>query len=379
MKVERPHHNIPSLDGIRAIAIMLVVVSHLVQSQSFLGSNLTGHLVELGQLGVRIFFVLSGFLITTLLLKELDTDGHIRLGRFYFRRTLRIFPPYYTLIFVTGLLAAVGWVQLNQGDIFHALSYTSNYYPTAWSLGHSWSLSVEEQFYLLWPATLLLLGKKRGIWVALAMLVLCPLIRLFYWKFVPDTGIIEFRFEAIADYLAVGCVLAGTRGWLREQRLYQRLQHSKLMLLLPLIILFITYLGRTRLVEVVSMVGMTVMIISIAACLDYCVTNHSGRIGRVLNSKPLVRVGAMSYSIYLWQQLFLNPSSSSVVNKFPLNIALVCVCALLCYHGVEQPALRFRRFLDGRLYLRRRSSLGASRVLPDPCDQAGAVQPTESI
>lgn len=379
MKAERQYQNIPSLDGLRAIAILLVIISHLAQSQTFLGANIIGHLEELGQLGVRVFFVLSGFLITRLLLKELETDGRIRLGRFYFRRTLRIFPPYYTLIIITGLLAAVGWVQLDRGDLIHALTYTTNYYPPAWSLGHSWSLSVEEQFYLLWPATLLLLGKKRGIRVALSLLLLCPVIRFLYRQFMPDIGIIEFRFEAIADCLAVGCVLAGTLDWLREQRLYQRLQRSKLMALLPVIILGIIYLGRTRLVKVYSVVGITVMALSIAACLDYCVTNHSGKIGRVLNSKPLVRIGTLSYSIYLWQQLFLNPSSSSIICRFPLNIILVCIAACLSYYMVEQPALRLRRFLDTRFYSGRRFLQHASDPLPDPCENSIAPQSAESI
>ena len=101
---------IPSLDGIRAISIALVMICHFGRDVGL------GDPFDLGSLGVRIFFVISGYLITGLLLKELDTDGGIRLGRFYFRRTLRIFPAFYFYIAVSLLLSAVGCAQLTPAE-----------------------------------------------------------------------------------------------------------------------------------------------------------------------------------------------------------------------------------------------------------------------
>jgi peptidoglycan/LPS O-acetylase OafA/YrhL len=117
-----------------------------------------------GELGVHVFFVISGFLITGLLMEELALSGRISLSRFYLRRTLRIFPAYYAYLAIAFLAAVAGWVQLAPHDLMHGLSYTSNYYPSrSWFLGHTWSLSVEEQFYLLWPALVVLTGPRRAV------------------------------------------------------------------------------------------------------------------------------------------------------------------------------------------------------------------------
>src|SRR5262249_59476597 len=97
-----------------------------------------------------------------LLLSEAAATGRIHIGRFYLRRTFRIFPPYYVFILALAVAQLAHWMELAPGDLFHTLTYTSNYHPTrSWYVGHTWSLSVEEQFYLLWPALLVVLGRPR--------------------------------------------------------------------------------------------------------------------------------------------------------------------------------------------------------------------------
>src|SRR5258708_33942090 len=146
---------VPSLDGLRALSIALVLISHLVGTRGFIVPQAIGRFFSLGELGVRVFFVISGFLITSLLLEELESEGRISLIRFYFRRTMRILPPYFTLILAVVLLEAAGWITLAPKDKLHALTYTSNYYPErSWYLGHTWSLAVEQQFYLMCAALL---------------------------------------------------------------------------------------------------------------------------------------------------------------------------------------------------------------------------------
>jgi len=102
------------------------------------------------------------------------------------------------------------------------------------------------------------------------------------------------------------------------------------------------------------LVGITVQNIGIAACIAWSVTNYTGKIGKVLNSKPMVFIGVMSYSIYLWQQLFINPKSSGVISRFPLNLILLAATSLASYYFVELPSLRIRQRLETRLFAQRR-------------------------
>src|SRR6185503_16392845 len=152
---------VPSLDGLRAISIALVVFCHMAGTRGFPISEAAGNILPFAALGVRVFFVISGFLITKLLLAEWSRTGGIDLSRFYLRRTLRIMPPYYVLLVAVAMAASVDLIRLAPGDLAHAATYTSNYAPDrSWWIGHTWSLSVEEQFYLLWPAVLLLAGRR---------------------------------------------------------------------------------------------------------------------------------------------------------------------------------------------------------------------------
>ncbi|HZS48361.1 MAG TPA: acyltransferase [Blastocatellia bacterium] len=339
---------VPSLDGLRALSITLVLVSHMIGTRGLFIPQSVGKFFALGELGVRVFFVISGFLITSLLLEELESDGKINLVRFYFRRTLRILPPYFVMVFVVILLEAGGWIALSPRDKLHALTYTANYYPErSWYLGHTWSLAVEEQFYLLWPALLILAGKRRGLAFALVLLFACPFIRLGLWWLNPQAaGEVGTRFEGICDSIAIGCVLAGTREWLHSQKLYKSILNSRLLLIVPFVVLAASALHDRPRID--FFVGFTVMNVGIVLCIDWCITNCEGRIGRMLNARPIAFIGVISYSIYLWQQIFLNRSSTSTFTRFPVNIIFAIAAALLSYYIVERPSLRLRRNLELR-------------------------------
>jgi peptidoglycan/LPS O-acetylase OafA/YrhL len=165
--------------------VSLVVASHLLWHPDFASFQpiYAKWFAPLGHLGVRVFFVISGFLITGLLLRELEATSQIALGKFYFRRVLRIFPR---LLLLPAPRFGRAGVWVGQSDPLSAATYTVNYLPQAsWYIGHAWSLSVEEQFYLLWPAVLVALGRRRGLGVALTVVMLCPLIRLSVWYLWP--------------------------------------------------------------------------------------------------------------------------------------------------------------------------------------------------
>ena len=343
-------NRIPSLDGLRAISIALVCAHHVAGTQHSPIPVAFANRLALGELGVRVFFVISGFLITGLLLKELDKERRIRLGRFYFRRTLRIFPPYYAFVLVLIVLQAMGLIELLKGDVLHALTYTSNYLPVrSWNTAHTWSLAVEEQFYLLWPAVLLLAGRRRGLMIAASLIFICPVIRLALAQLLPEAEAgIGFRFETMADALAVGCLLAGMRDWLKRQPLYNRLLSSKLFIVVPLMVVAANLMHDHW--RLFILFGFTVMNVGIALTIDWCVTNHTSRVGRLLNAGPMVYVGVISYSLYLWQQIFLNRTAAAPVNMFPVNIGLAILLALASFYLIERPSLALRQRLEKKWF-----------------------------
>ena len=353
---------IPSLDGLRGISIALVLFSHLAGTGGFPVSAAAANVWSLGSFGVTVFFVISGFLITGLLLDELARTDRIRLGRFYFRRTLRIFPPYFALLAALLAAQAIGWIALQPGDTLHAATYTSNYHTErSWYVGHTWSLSVEEQFYLLWPAVLVLAGTRRALFIAAATVLIVPIIRVAEWELFRSAGYgVGHRFETIADAIAVGCVLACARPWLHRFEPYMRLLRSPLFVLVPVFALAGNLLHDHPLLAFGA--GITVMNVCLALCLDWCVTFHDGRVGRVLNAAPLVFVGWISYSLYLWQQPFLNRASQAAIAQFPLNIILTIAAALASYYVIERPSLQLRRRIESR----RRRPAPAPPVGPDP-------------
>ena len=336
--ITRRRGPIPSLDGLRAVAIALVLIDHAAGMPKPGGawSRIYPYIIQLGIPGVALFFVLSGFLITGILLGEEESRGGISLRRFYFRRTLRIFPAFYTLVGVILLLSAFGWPHVRLDQALAPLTYTSDYVvpvlkasashmSVSWTLDHSWSLSVEEQFYLIWPAALVLLGARRAPPIAVGTILLVPLLRVLTVLALPGTNNLqyEFFFHCRADALATGCLLACLRPALHAHVRYQKLLRSPWMWLAPVaaVLAFeapqIGWALRPASAELWTLVfwgwvflGWTVMNVALALCLDWCVTNHRSIAGRMLNAKPVVAIGVLSYSIYLWQNLFLAARTS---------------------------------------------------------------------
>lgn len=326
---------IPSLDGIRAAAVLLVVLAHIEPSLNNPPFPLAAVMSSFGGLGVRIFFVLSGFLITNLLLSEMSATGSLSLGRFYLRRTLRIFPPYYALLAVVALAWTAGKVTLNDGDLLAALTYTMNYHvPAAWTLGHAWSLAVEEQFYLLWPAVLLFM-RKSGPWVLVGAIVMAPLARAAYYPF-GDMQML-YRFEASADSLAMGCLLA----YIQHQPLFTRAVSviNRAPALLILSIFALAYLNQTRFHREFVVIGIAAGNLLAAIFLGWSMVHFRGVIGTFLNSRAMAFVGKMSYSIYLWQQVFLAPEHRRIF----AGLVLTAAAATCSYYLIERPAFRLRR------------------------------------
>jgi peptidoglycan/LPS O-acetylase OafA/YrhL len=351
--IAAPGHRIPSLDGFRAISILMVLYGHLGGTRNYPGATvgvLGRWLGDLGHLGVLVFFVISGFLITTLLKAEREKTGTISLKQFYLRRVLRIFPAFYVLILALLLATWLGWIHLIGRDFLFATTYMVNYYPDhPWQIGHLWSLSIEEQFYLLWPLTLLVLRERRALILAIAAIFAAPLlraaIRAYIFRVNPHSVLADMSiFPAMFDYIATGCALALLRPWLLTQTWYLRLTASRwLLLAVPLVFLINRLDGYT----LAMLLGSPVLNVCVALLIESCTRHDRTLAGRFLNWKPAAALGVLSYSLYLWQQPFLNRHSDAWVNAFPQNLVFAFAAALLSYFVVERTFLglrnRFRR------------------------------------
>lgn len=334
---------IPCLDGIRAISISLVLLAHFVGTVGRNVPKLLLPFTKMGNLGVRIFFVISGFLITTLLISEYKKTGTISLLKFYFNRTFRIFPAFYAYIFAILIAYTTGFISLSDGDLFHAVTYTTNYHhDRAWELGHLWSLAVEEQFYLLWPAMFLLFGMRGALRVSTMYLIIGPVVRVLTWKYFPNDRVgIGESFQTVADSIATGCVFAFIKTKLDENAVFTRIQ-SRGVTVVGLIILIVVLDHFKGYISFMFPVGETVLNLSIVLFIDWCLRNSSSNLGRLLNTQPLIFMGVLSYSLYLWQQPFLNRHSDAFIASAPINLILVFLCAILSYYLVENPFLRIR-------------------------------------
>jgi len=339
---------IPSLDGLRAISILLVILGHSVSKLSHPKAyQLLGHF---GNLGVKAFFLISGFLITTLLLKEWDKSGGVSLKNFYIRRSLRIFPAFLVYVGVVVLLEARGMITLEPGDVLHALTYTMNYHMTrGWVLNHLWSLSVEEQFYLLWPAVLLLAAPGRAWKFVLAAVAVAPLIRAVMWfGFGAGPTAVSRHFEAVCDALACGCALAFFYNRLGEVTWYTRLIRARWYLLIPPALMLIAALGHKVHPWIYYVPGQTLANFGILLLLDRCIRYPEDWFGDLINWAIFRWVGVISYSLYLWQELFLDYEPEHLGLTLPWNLVLTFAVSAASYYLVEKQFLKLKDRATGQ-------------------------------
>lgn len=353
---------IPCLDGLRALSIALVLVGHLHGTTGFVAPEALFRWLPSAHMGVRVFFVISGFLITSLLIDEERRTGRISVGKFYFRRAFRIFPAFYVFIAAMFIANRLGEVPLQDWDILHAVTYTMNYnWDRSWTLGHLWSLSVEEQFYLLWPFLLVSAGIARGKWLALGCVMLAPLVRVVEFKMLPEMRIgIGETFETTADAIAAGCALAYFRDWFASRTWFGVLQQPAVMLTL----IVGAYLADhySAYVSMTYTVGETYTNVVIALAIDYCVRHSDGIVGAVLNARPLTFLGKLSYSLYLWQQPFMNEEWDRSWTHFPLNLLLAATFGFASYSLIENPLLRVRSKVERKIWTSERATEGRANA-----------------
>jgi peptidoglycan/LPS O-acetylase OafA/YrhL len=323
----------PALDGLRAVAVLIVLAHH-------------SWLLPGGWIGVDVFFVLSGYLITSILAHELHQTGSVSFGRFYLRRALRLTPPLAVICLVQFARAPF---TAHAGEIREA-TIVGGLYLENWTnvfhfgdpgvMGHTWSLAVEEQFYWLWPVALVLIVRRRPIlWLSGALAVML-IARAVGWVEGAGDGVLQYTFLRPCG-LFIGCLLA----------LAPKVEGPRFAVPVMLAaILLLAVVGREQqgAVLLFGPLAASVMAAGTIACL------HGGGLSvAALSWGPLRYVGRISYGLYLYSMPIFILAKSEKLPHVPtiVLIPVVFVVAGLSYEFVEKPCLRLKSRVGQRAVL----------------------------
>lgn len=333
----------PGLDGLRAIAIIIVLLGH-----SLMGTWWVDYFP--GPIGVDIFFVISGFLITTLLLKEKVKNGRVSLKNFYIRRILRIFPVAYLYLFSLVILGFVFNIHTSLKMLLVAGLYIGNF-PVQngnnWQTAHFWSLAVEEQFYLAFPF-ILIKSPTKYLFLVLAITISLP--------FIVDAGRLSVGPQLAAQifhklFLFLTFLLGYGTLSIVIGSLISVLLFKKIVTLgetMPYYLSFIVFILAIFL-HVKNLIYWNLMIYIfplLIGCVIVLNLKRNNFFSLILNHPIMVKIGILSYSIYIWQQLFtydqpwgnLFKNSNSILLNF---VALIFV-AYSSYYFYEQKFLKLK-------------------------------------
>jgi peptidoglycan/LPS O-acetylase OafA/YrhL len=336
----------PALDGVRGVAIACVVLNHTVGYPA------------MGFTGVDLFFVLSGFLITTLLVEEYAQNGRVSLANFYRRRALRLLPALVAFLAVFLVYASVrglvrgGTFEQALFGVAAGLGYFTNIamgiQPSTipYELRHLWSLAIEEQFYVVWPLLLFfaLRGRKRLALGVLALAVILSVVQQI--RLVHDGAIsqrIVFGTDTRISSIAFGCMVALALALSSSAR--GRVE-SFARTVMPLALA--CFLSLLLIHPRVSLFSVWVLLFGVSCALLIVVAlDERSRLARVLSISPLVFLGRISYSLYLWHvAIFWAFGLHTVPEVMDVPaLALSLACALASYYLVEMPFLTRKRRL----------------------------------
>lgn len=327
-------HRWPGLDGVRGVAVIFVVLHHtyLLPVYSF------------GSLGVTMFFTLSGFLITSLLLDQRVRIGRIQLGSFYLRRARRLLPALLAFMAAVTLLAVVsGQRYFTALDAFFVLAYVGNWAIIGGhqlgGLHHTWSLAVEEQFYLLWPFLVAALARRASglLYLTGIAAVVSIAVRMLLWEGGEGYDRVYYGFDTRVDALLIGCLLAMG---VRMRRAYpSRRAPAGLAVVALAVVGLLAPAGGPAVVFV--LMPTAVALLTAVLISSVTGTEYDGW----LASKPLVLIGQRSYALYLWHYLCLSfawrlPVAGVV--QAVVGVVLAWTLTAFSWRFVEQPFLRHR-------------------------------------
>ena len=351
---------IPALDGLRACAVLLVLTAHLGL-----------HMAIPGGFGVTVFFFISGLLITRLLLAEYAQNGRIAIGRFYMRRLFRLYPALLVAVVLAALVYNAAGGILSWGKVFSALFYYANYYDiyVHFNPGYDgfnpfgilWSLAVEEQYYVFFPLICIVFltqsdSLRRFTWMLAASLVVVLLWRVILYNSGVSSDRIYMGTDTRIDSILYGALLALILARDTKKQ-WQRFSSSRLVQLICLLLLLACFVVRQpsfRDTLRYSLQGLALMPLMTAICF----TDSLSILTKMLETQPARRVGAWSYSLYLFHpiaivvaEIWWGPGSIGPErvdwNIFPAYAVTVVLLsfglAFASYCFVETPFLSWRR------------------------------------
>lgn len=325
----------PALDGLRAIAVLVVVAFHCRVP-----------IARGGMIGVDLFFVLSGYLITMVLRNEIAATGSISLRRFYWHRALRLWPPLLLMLAGYAAAAPLAFPESNVlFDVLVAATYLTDYAMAFWHepkmLSHTWSLAVEEHFYLIWPLVILATKSmsRRAMVVALsATFALATVWRIadaYLWL---DWYRTYYRFDTRASGLLLGGLIAVTH-WRPSETMAAMIGRISAYVLIAAIVLF-----RFRTLWFTAWGGI-VADLAAAGIVMSVIASQNSALYRILAARPLTYVGLISYSIYLWHyplaRLLRDDLSSALA--FAIIASAAIAVSALSYEFLERPLKSMRR------------------------------------
>ena len=345
-----------ALDGLRGVAVLLVLMRHSFELvPGGFGPQWLDDFLGGGYFGVDIFFVLSGFLITSLLLDERESSGAVGMRSFYGRRMLRLMPALAVMLGVVSIVLVLDgetWSSLwptVRSSLFYYQNWHSVWDPENLAghwFGHLWSLSIEEQFYFVWPVVFLVLvslTKKHAVRVAVIALGVFWVVwyRLQVWNAGDGWAFVMVRTDTRADALLIGCLVAFLYQWNAL-----RTRAVQVVGWCGAVVVFATVAFTSPPDEYLYVGGLTLGALGVG-CMVLAIAEGSWRGARFFSLKPLRIVGKVSYGLYLWHFpifWFVVQHSASVNAGVRLVIALVAsaLFTALSWYVVERPALRLK-------------------------------------
>lgn len=336
----KPVGYLPTLDGWRALAVVAVILSHAVLNMS-VGPSVPHWVLWVingsGVKGVQLFFAISGFLITSRLIEEWNCSGRISLKRFYVRRMCRILPPAMIYLCVIAALGCAGYLAVQWKYWISAACFFRNYMPPGGPVFemHYWSLSIEEQFYLFWPTVLVVFGVYRARYAVSGLL-----LAIWTWRWIAfraiwgvkaELGDFWSRSDICLDGLLMGCFFAlvlespQVRSWLKKC--------LNVAAVGAVVAIILATGGKTY-----TPAGRAIQSILMPCVIVATILNPRTWLGRLLELAPLRWVGRLSYSLYIWQQLF---TFGKFIHWYPVRLVCLFGVAAISFYAVEKPMIKW--------------------------------------